>query len=348
MEIIIEYESSWRNSFLDGTNNEPLPKVGRKYIGSGQALSNSKNYLVREVTQDTVLGLLSRLIGDQRKLYQAKQSECFFFKDMEPSLSWDDQSEVWDELVYLRNMSGSDDQNSFTGSIKLNDPRLTSDYSSLFWGVLALTPDELIDFILNNSEVKAEIDLSPFSIIERLEEIKKFKVSSQEEKVEEAANYLVKFFDKFHVHFNKSKPFNNKDQVLWLAMYCASLYIQIERLKIKGFNLDTATTKNGSISGISFNGFTKKDFLAKFTTTGIKKKVWGNPYIIKEFIKGKDGKKGEGQRISKLKKARGKLLINLDIPKEKAKELKQMIENAGVSSFYLGKKGLAYVTSIRT
>lgn len=26
MRIIIEYESSWRNSFLDGSNNEPLPK----------------------------------------------------------------------------------------------------------------------------------------------------------------------------------------------------------------------------------------------------------------------------------------------------------------------------------
>jgi hypothetical protein len=28
MQIIIEYESSWRNSFLDGSNNQPLPKGG--------------------------------------------------------------------------------------------------------------------------------------------------------------------------------------------------------------------------------------------------------------------------------------------------------------------------------
>ena len=34
MEIIIEYESSWRNSFLDGSNNEPVPNNGRKFIGS--------------------------------------------------------------------------------------------------------------------------------------------------------------------------------------------------------------------------------------------------------------------------------------------------------------------------
>lgn len=31
MQIIIEYESSWRNSFLDGSNNEPLPKGGRNF-----------------------------------------------------------------------------------------------------------------------------------------------------------------------------------------------------------------------------------------------------------------------------------------------------------------------------
>ncbi|MBE0471677.1 MAG: hypothetical protein IBX55_19475 [Methyloprofundus sp.] len=335
MEIVIEYESSWRNSFLDGSNNDPLPKDGRKYIASGQALGNSKNYLIREVTQDTVLGLLSRLIGDQRKLYQAKKTDSFFFNEMVSTLSWEDQAESWDELVYLRNMSGSDDQNSFTGSIKLNDPRLTSDYSGLLWGVLALSSDELVDYILNNSEVKAGIELTPFSIIERLEEIQKIKASDPEGKAEEAAKFLDS-------HFDKSEPLNPKGQIKWIAMYCASLYLQIERLRSQGFNLDSATTNSGSISGVSFNGFTKKDFLAKFTTTGIKKKVWGNPYIMKERIK------GEGEKISMLKKARGKLFINLDISREKAIELKNMIENAGVSSFYLGKKGLAYVTSIRT
>ncbi|MDF1876898.1 hypothetical protein JHD47_03605 [Sulfurimonas sp. SAG-AH-194-L11] len=75
-------------------------------------------------------------------------------------------------------------------------------------------------------------------------------------------------------------------------------------------------------------------------TTGDKKKIFGNPYIKKEFIK------GEGQVTSTLQKANGTLDITLDIPREKAKELKRLIENAGVSSFYIGKKGLAYVTNI--
>jgi hypothetical protein len=71
------------------------------------------------------------------------------------------------------------------------------------------------------------------------------------------------------------------------------------------------------------------------------KKVWGNPYIRKERIK------GEGEVVSMLTKASGQLEINLDIAIEKARELRGMIENAGVSSFYFGKKGLAFVKDIR-
>lgn len=333
MEITIEYESSWRNSFLDGSNNEPIPKNGRKYIGSGQALGNSKNFLTRDVTIDTVLGILSRLIGDQRKLYQAKASGNFYFSDIATNTSWVDKSDCWNEIIYLRNMSGSDDQNSFTGAIKLNDPRLSSDYSHELWGVLALSQNELIDFILSEKPISKKIDLTPFSIIERLEEIQKFKPTDSVRESIQAVEYLSSFSE-------KSRPLNPKGKIKWIAMYCASLYLQIERLKSK-YAMETATTKSGAISGISFNGFTKKDFLAKFTTTGVKKKVWGNPYIMKERIK------GEGEKTSMLKKARGKLIISLDIPKEKAKELNRMIESAGVSSFYLGKKGLAYVKSIR-
>lgn len=331
MEIIIEYESSWRNSFLEDEdgNNKPLPAKGRKYMASGQALGNSKNFHKREVTKETVFGILSRLIGDQRKLYQARASENYYFREIENLMTWKDKAQLWNEIIYLRNMSGSDDQNSFTGAIKLNDPRLTSDYSQKLWGVLALAEDELIDFILDDVPIYHQIDLTPFSIIERLEEIQKIKPSDLDIKKNQAVEALKNFSE-------KSNPLTPKGQLKWIAIYCAALYLQIERLKI-----ESATTKTGAISGISFNGFTKKDFLAKFTTTGVKKKVWGNPYIMKERIKGK------GEKISMLQKARGNLTITLDLSTDKARELKTMIDNAGVSSFYLGKKGLAYVTSIK-
>jgi hypothetical protein len=122
--------------------------------------------------------------------------------------------------------------------------------------------------------------------------------------------------------------------------YCSGLYLQLERLKERFDDIDTARTKAGGISGISKRGFTKKDFMKRFTT-GDGKLIFGNPYIRKERIK------GVGEVAYFMTKASGQLEINIDIDKNKAQEIKTMIENAGVSSFYLGKKGLAYVCDIR-
>ena len=62
----------------------------------------------------------------------------------------------------------------------------------------------------------------------------------------------------------------------------------------------------------------------------------------------KERKKGEGEVVSLMTRASGQLEINIDVNRDKAKKIKSLIENAGVSSFYLGKKGLAYVTDIDT
>jgi hypothetical protein len=42
-------------------------------------------------------------------------------------------------MTYLRNISGSTDQNSFTGAVKSNDAMFNSDYSQEFWSVLVLS-----------------------------------------------------------------------------------------------------------------------------------------------------------------------------------------------------------------
>ena len=48
-----------------------------------------------------------------------------------------------------------------------------------------------------------------------------------------------------------------------------------------------------------------------------------------------------------MEKASGTLKIYIAIDESAALDLRDSIENAGVSSFYLGKKGLAYVADIR-
>lgn len=333
MKIIIDYESSWRNSFLDGDNNEPLPKKGRKFIGSMTNLRKPENFKKRQVTLDTVMGLLNRVIGDQRKLYQARSDEGYFFKDIDyvgtDKVLFKDKAIETNEMTYIRNITGSTDQNSFTGSIKADDVMFSSDYSAEFWGVLALDFEALCHFIISKNKVTAAIDTHPVSIITKLELLNKEKPVVNEGLVNEALQILNQTFEGVEY-------LNKKGEAMPISLYCSSLYLQLERLANQ-FNMESAKTKAGGISGISKRGFTTKDFMNRFTT-GEKKKIWGNPYIRKERIK------GIGEVTSLMTKASGQLEINLDISRDKAKEIKQMIENAGVSSFYLGKKGLAYIS----
>lgn len=333
MKITIEYEASWRNSFLDGSNNEALPKKGRKFIGSMTSLKKAENFLPREVTLNTVMGVLNRLIGDQRKLYQARDDKAYFFKEIEALVEYKDKPKyVSNEMTYIRNITGSTDQNSYTGMIKVNDPMFLSDYSNDLWGVLALNVDELCSFITDDTVVTSVIDVDALTIISRLEEIHKMKP------VENIGKVNIAFL-KLKSDFEKYKGVNNKEQLLIISLYCSALYLQLKRLSEK-YDMSSAKTKAGGISGISNNGFTKKDFMARFTT-GEKKKIWGNPYKREEFVK------GEGEIRHLMTKASGTLDIELLVERQKAKEIKKMIESAGVSSFYLGKKGLAYVSSIR-
>lgn len=335
MRIVIDYEASWRNSFLDGDNNSPLPKSGREYLGSMTTLAKDNNFIVRSVTLDTVMGLLNRLIGDQRKLYQAREKRNgtpYYFADIEQKVSFADKPISTNEMVYVRNMKGSTDQNAFTGMIKASDPMFSSDYSKELWGVLALSLPELCSFIVNNDKVENDFEADPLLVCGVIEELGKLKPVENKDNVNEALLAL-------ETYFPDTSYLNNKDLVIVSSLYCSALYVQLTRLSER-FDLSSALTKSGGISGISKRGFTKKDFMDRFTT-GKKKMLWGNPFIKKEKLK------GQGEVTSMLTKASGQLEISIDVEQGKSQEIKTLIENAGVSSFYLGKKGLAYVSKIR-
>lgn len=339
MKITIEYESSWRNSFLDGSNNEPLPKKGRKFISSMTELKKAENYISRSVTKDTVMGILNRLIGEQAKLYQARQRENYYFTEIESLLQESDivdEPHITNEVVYIRNMLGSDDQNSFFGMIKDNDPVFSSEFSTQLWGVLWLSVEELLEFILNeNFKVKKTVLLNPLVISNKFDEFDNKKVF----KDLEVTGDVEKVLEKFSEFFPDVDYLTNKGSLPVKSIYCSALYLQVERLKTI-YDLQNILTKAGNLSGISKKGFTKKDFMSIYVTGG-KKPIWGGAYLRKERIK------GEGEIVSVLNKASGKLMINLNISHQQALDLEEKISNAGVSSFYIGKKGLAYITDIR-
>ncbi|GLR72734.1 type I-Fv CRISPR-associated protein Cas5fv [Agaribacter marinus] len=333
MRIEIEYEASWRNSFMDGTNNEQLPKGGRKFIGSMRSLGKPENFIKREITLNTVMGVLNRLIGDQRKLYQSRLEEEYYFREIEQVVSFNDKPKAINhEMTYIRNVSGSTDQNSYTGAIKTNDAIFSSDYTQEFWGVLGLDLPSLFSFVLRKKVEFPTAKWEPLLISDRLEEINKLKPI-------ENAGEANKVYQHLSQKFEKYKGLNAKGLLLQSSLYCSALYLQLDRLSSK-YDIASAKTKAGGISGISNNGFTKKDFMGRFTT-GEKKKIWGNPYIFEEFVK------GEGKTKHLMTKASGVLEIEINVDREKANEIAHLIDCAGVSSFYLGKKGLAYVSKIR-
>jgi hypothetical protein len=342
MKIEIKYESSWRNSFLDGSNNEPLPKDGRKFIGSMTSLKKKENYILRSVTHDTVMGVLNRLLGDQRKLYQARDNETYYFKEIEPLVTFEDRPDyVNHEVTYIRNVGNSTDQNSYAGMINGEDPILTSDFSQELWGVLGLSIDSVCEFIIDDAFlIENTISTDPISLVRVAEYLSQEKDVDIVESTSKVINHLNKIFSEV-VTEDQPTPYVEKSGKLKVVrLYAAALYIQLERLSSK-FDMTLATTKSGKIAGFSKRGFNgKRDFIKNFVTGG-EKKIWGNPYIRKEKIK------GIGEVTSLMEKAGGTLKIDIAIDREVAVDFKDKIENAGVSSFYLGKKGLAYVSSIR-
>jgi hypothetical protein len=338
MKIIIDYESSWRNSFLDGSNNEPLPKKGRNFIASMTNLKDAKNFIKREITHDTVMGILNRLIGDQRKLYQARSQTPYYFYDLEPLITFKDKIDLTrtndNEVIYIRNMLGNTDQNSFSGVIKSDDLAFSADYSAEFWGVLAMNLAELVTFIVEDKDALKPIELNPLTICDKFESFKKIKPDNMDYS---AVLTVLKneFPDQVYT--------TAKGDIIPSQLYCAALYLKQQKLKKKYPEQDFSAIQGtrGGLIGISKRNFTKSDFMKRFTS-GNGKLIFGNPYIRKERVK------GVGEVSYFMTKASGQLEIDIDIDKDRAVKLTELIDDAGVSSFYLGKKGLAYVSKIDT
>jgi len=422
MRILIEYDSCWHMSFLGDDDKKPIEKVNSKtnipsdkgYMQKFVATSKAQGQKELHTSESTVLGILSRLIGDQRKLYQARNSKNFYFSDIESCISFKEiKTETVDELVYLTNKS--DDrcsQGNFLGVISDDNPWFYSKIAPQFWSVLYLSKKDLLEFILSekpNSLIKGEFGCSkPINLLSRLDEITDTKgdigspwfsaerLMLQREDLEKKlliesvkeSDYKNKFVaappktDKQRlVYKNKIEQFENnltkivkqlenlgtvdecliiqeklkraiglivglypdieywKEGVLYpYRLYAVALYLQAQRLIDEGCDLDFMINPKGElqIQGFSKRGFNGvRDWLN--TMTGGRKKAVGTPCNIK---------KQSGFLEIELKldsQARGLYFNDMS----RAQEIKTLIENAGVSSFYLGKKGLAYVSNIR-
>jgi len=393
---MIKYDSSWHNSFLSGSDELPLDRDNKRdFI----ATSKSKEVISKPITESTVLGVLCRLIGDQRKLHKIKVSESYYFKDIENLISFDvdkHEESISTETVFLINKTNSRPaQSTFLGVIPDNTELFFSQTAQQIWSVLYLNLDDLLDFISAGTLREERISVSPRDLLFRIKDIDNIKcpVGLPVLTLEQEKSDLLFKIDKEKVRFleiqkkyltftdpNSSKKnsfekarikhqgileeyesdlhklqacdkralleenlqnsiqflsgiypdmsYLDKGKVYRMSLYAAALYLQVSRMIDSGMILDYCINKSGDIGiqGFSKRGFNGvRDFINPLT--GSKKKTVGTPFS--------------------LTKTSGILNINIDADKDRCKQIESLINSAGVSGFYLGKKGLAYVSDIR-
>lgn len=422
MRILIEFDSCWQTSFLGDDIKKPVAKVSSKtnkpssdgYMQKFVATSGTRGETPAPISLSTILGILSRLIGDQRKLFQSRQSDNYYFTDLEDKITWNlSEPKTVNELMYLTNKS--DDrcgQSSFLGVLEDDNLWFFAKDSSLLWSVLFLTKEQLIEFILSKSinlittnnclpknliervnkisdskseeggvlktreklisEKQGEIEKRKKSLADYHEKIKsnppktsaqELKVKSQLIKLNNELNDAKLSLDSFlkdteslvfntqllaAIKYLSSKYPDNKkigeeyckNGVIYpMSLYSAALYLQAEYLLAAGYQMPFLKNSKGDIQ---IQGFSKRGFNGVRdwfnAMTGKRKKEVGTPCMIEKHS-------GKLEIELSLDSKNDKGSIRKDV--SRAEELAELIENAGVSSFYLGKKGLAYVTKIR-
>lgn len=422
MKISLEFDSCWQTSFLGDDEKKPISKIRNKInkpsnVGFMQkfvATSGTRGEKGTPIKLDTILGVLCRLIGDQRKLYQAQQSPNYYFKGIEDKISWNiTKFDSVDELNYLTNMS--DDrcaQSSWLGVLENDNPWFFWEKSYLLWSILFLDKDQLVDFILGGRSNRfheklsspkhliARLDLLSNSkcpegmviktkerlIKDKLAEVEKkkdallkfeekvaaklAKTESQKVKNEDKLNLLVEDLDlqmtqlevlktdeavasfdeklaslidflsnKFPDEKKRGEEYCKDGVIYPLSLYAAALYLQAEYLLEEGNEFSFLRNLKGEIQiqGFSKRGFNGvRDWLNAMS--GGRKKAVGTPCIVQKCT-------GNLDIELRLDGETDKGVLFPDI--SRAEEIAKLIENAGVSSFYLGKKGLAYVSKIR-
>ncbi len=341
MRILIKFDSCWGNSFL----SDPDAKGKRSYIASLSKMNNGKNkdnaleyYKERLISLSTVQGVLYRLLGARDRLSVLLEHDESVLADLirHKSISFEliDVIET-DESVYLRNANLSGDQNSYSGVP--NEDLLDNGEFIHVLGILYAHRDELLNYIVN--------DVYPINITQKLSILEIAELIEGFHKEKGSPNSVTKV--EFESVNNKIKEMFGKDihptkaNLMLLALnkavaeFAGTLNEKSEFL-----------TATNTFAGISLNGnsFTRKDFMKKFAST---KLVYGNPYQTDYWIKNEYSVKGTNKKFNKkLTKRSGVLAIDIDCCLEVEEELRTLIINAGVSAFYLGKKGLAYVDKI--
>lgn len=396
MKIKIRYSSKWSNSFSDPitkkNNAVSLGAIQESIKGKKVTINENDsyeeimkkindvhpNFQYNAITQNTVLGVVSRLLGEIRYLNNfievEKEHIINKLKD-KISFTLEDQN-MFNEIVRLSTPEKEVQSNGagVIGEKAKNNILLTkNEYSELFYSVFNIvdldTLKEFIEVLKNSKKLedlkyffvkkdllyKENFELHKFIELynknvkqtESLDKEYRNMLSGKIEINSDIVDYIevIKEIGKLNhndENFHLKPKFINMAGVL---VYLVSNFLLRNQYEIKGVLVES----KGNIKGIAeaSGGLTIKDFYNAFAS---KKTSSDSPYFLKsKFFNKKENKKiNQGDFSLGITKEDGILNINIDVDEEEAVELKNIINAVGVSTFQLGKKGLAYVERIET
>lgn len=398
MKIIIDYSSKWSNSFSDPNTKENIALS----LGKIQESIRNEKVIIQEedtyedimfkinqvfpkfqynpITQNTVLGVLARLLGEIRYLSNVlpnepdhiinKLKDKVDFKLFDRKIN-NEVIRISTPIKEIQNNGGGLIKNKSKDNLLLNK----NEYSKLIYSVFLINNfeklNEFIDVVKTASSLK---ELELFFMNNNLLYMGQYELH----KFIELYNDNLNFFssnEKEYRNFVKAKIEINQNienyisiikNLGFLNQNDETFHFQSSFINLAGILVYTITQfmikiglkdeiegklieKKGNMKGIAPNsgGLTIKDFYSSFSD---KKTSADTPYMISSKYFDKKACKNLNQSAFDLgiTKEDGVLEINIDVEEDEALELKKIINMVGVSTFQLGKKGLAYIREIKT
>lgn len=394
MKITINYSSKWSNSFSDietkkvtalslGAIQESI-KGEKVVIGEHDTYEDimykinkvHPNFQYNTITKNTVLGVLSRLLGEIRYLNNIIDKEPdHIINKIKDKVSFEMfDREIYNEVIRISTPEKEVQSNGggvISEKAKNNILLNKNKYSEIFYSLFNITDLEMLNKFV--------------SVLERSKTIEDVKCFFEENKlIHEGQFELYKFIELYNKNIKLTEGYdkeyrgvqklkremdedvedyirvikrigllNHNDSEYHLKPNYINLpgilvYLFSNFLLRNGYDIcGILTEKKGNIKGIAeaSGGLTIKDFYNAFSN---KKTSIDSPYFLKTKFFDKKGNKEINQSDFNIgiSKEDGVLEIFIDISEEEANELKNRINLVGVSSFQLGKKGLAYVKEI--
>lgn len=338
MKIKIKYDSSWGSSFHDKPYEEEKTKKGSKW-SSGKFIGSSKGkdyfkQIKKDITKDTVLGILYRLLGDPRQLSQIKKESNPFFNP--EKISFEDNFRETDSVVSLLNTNGDGDTLRTPQSPE-KDPRFLGSLFSEIWSPAFLTdPDDILKIFVSQNgyvdktlPIKTRLELVDFIIPADAVGDSLKKRDKKHPLISEVTDLkAIKKYRAIVSNFGNIKKSIDDLKITYQDLKIILIHLNYQNVLVNHPDLPK------KIVGFYYNGIDKRSFCEDILLDSCPSR-WTR-WLEEEGKKSKD--------TFSLRVKDGELTIHIDTPD--GENIKEMIEDAGVHTFIVGKKGLGYISKI--